>query len=148
MVYLAGALINAGIVDSFDSFMQYLKNHFAQHDRIDILPAGMQAKALAIEHFHRQPKMDSIKDPEKVELVYPDEERFPRIDFPCGVRQAELQLLSALFRAKAFREHGPLSKVVIAVLPGHGSVAVYGGQRQTLADTLINGMEMEQPIRV
>jgi hypothetical protein len=148
MVYLAGALVNAGIVDGFDSFLQFLKNHFAQHDRIDILPSAMQAKITAIEHFHRQPKIDSIKNPAQVEIAYPDEERLPKIDFPCGTRQAELQLLSALFRAKTFRERGPLSKVIIAVLPGHGSVAFYGGLRQVLMDTLINGMEMEQPTRI
>ena len=148
MVYLAGALVNAGLVDSFDGFLRFLKDHFARHERIDILPEGMQPKALAIEHFHRQPRKGSIKDPSKVEIVYPDLERFPRIDFPCGVREAELQLLSALFRAQAFREPGPLDKVVIAVLPGHGSVALYGGPREELTDILVNGMEMEQPMRV
>jgi len=148
MVYLAGALVNAGLVNSFDSFMQFLKDYFAKQDRIDILPAGMQAKVVAIEHFHRQPKRDTIKNPPQVEIVYPDEELFPRIDFPCGVRQAEMQLLSALFRAQAFKEPGPLDRVVIAVLPGHGSVAVYGGARQVLTDILINGMEMELPVRV
>lgn len=149
LVYLAGALINAGLVDSFDGCMQFLKSHFAEHDRIDVLPGGMEAKATAIEHFHRQPKKDSIKDPAMVELVYPDEERFPPIDFPCGVRPAELQLLSAVFRSQAFRQPGPLDKVVIVILPGHGSVAIYGGEpRQELTDILINGMEMEPPIRV
>ncbi len=148
LVYLAGALVNAGLVDGFDSFIQFLKSHFAQHEQIDILPSGMQTKVMAIEHFHRQPSKDSIKDPAKIELVYPDEERFPRIDFPCGVRSAELQLLSALFQARAFREPGSLDKVVIAILPGHGSVAVYGGPRQELTNILINGMEMEPPIRI
>jgi hypothetical protein len=148
MVYLAGALVNAGLVDSLDSFLGYLKSYLAQHDHIDILPRGMQAKVTAIEHFHRQPLKGSIKDPARVELVYPDEERFPPIDFPCGVRPAELQLLSALFRARSFRERGLLDKVVIAVLPGHGSVALYGGPRQELIDTLVNGMEMEEPVRV
>jgi hypothetical protein len=81
-------------------------------------------------------------------MTYPDEGRFPKIDFPCGTRQAELQLLSALFRARTFRERGPLGKVVLAVLPGHGSVAFYGGPREVLIDTLINGMEMEQPTRI
>jgi hypothetical protein len=38
--------------------------------------------------------------------------------------------------------------VIIAVLPGHGAVAVYGGPRQELIDTLVNGMEMEPPVRV
>jgi hypothetical protein len=148
MVYLAGALINAGVVDGFDSFLRFLKSHFARHDRIDVLPSGMQAKVTAIEHFHRQPRKGTIKDPARIELVYPDEERFPRIDFPCGVRQAELQLLSALFKAQAFRQPGPLDKVVIAILPGHGSVAVYGGQRQELTELLIDNMEMEEPRRV
>jgi hypothetical protein len=149
LVYLAGALINAGLIDSFDGFMGFLKSHFAEHDRIDILPSGMQAKAMAIEHFHRQPRKDSIKDPAKVELVYPDQERFPPIDFPCGVRPAELQLLSAVFRSQAFRQPGPLNKVVIVILPGHGSVAICGGRpRQELTDILINGMEMESPTRV
>ncbi len=148
LVYLASALVNAGVVDSFDSFMQFLSSHFAQHNRIDILPSGMQAKVTVIEHFHRQPRQGTIKNPAKVELVYPDEERFPEIDFPCGVRQAELQLLSALFKAKAFRQPGPLDKAVIAILPGHGSVAIYGGPRQELTDILINGMEMEQPTRI
>ena len=148
MVYLAGALLNAGLVDSLDSFLRFLKGHFAQHERIDILPQGMPVKATAIEHFHRQPRKDSIKDPARVELIYPDEKRFPPIDFPCGVRPAELQLLSALFQARSFRDRGPLDRVVIAILPGHGSVAVYGGPRQELIDTLVNGMEMESPVRV
>jgi hypothetical protein len=148
LVYLAGALVNAGVVNSFDSFMRFLHSHFAQHDRIDLIPDGMETKVLAIEHFHRQPREDAIKDPAKIEVVYPDEERFPRIDFPCGVRSAELQLLSALFQAQAFQKPGPLDTVVIAVLPGHGSVAVYGGPRQELTDILTNGMEMEPPVRV
>jgi hypothetical protein len=149
LVFLAGALINAGLIDSFDGFMEFLKNYFAEHDRIDVLPAGMEAKVTAIEHFHRQPKKGSIKDPAMVELVYPDKERFPPIDFPCGVRPAELQLLSAVFRSKAFRQQGPLEKVVIAILPGHGSVALFGGgPREELTNILINGMEMESPIRV
>ncbi len=84
-----------------------------------------------------------------MELVYPDKERFPPIDFPCGVRPAELQLLSAVFRSQAFRQPGQLDKVVIVILPGHGSVAIYGGgPRQELTDVLINGMEMESPVRV
>jgi hypothetical protein len=148
MVYLAGALVNAGLVDSFDSFLRFLKDHFAQHERIDILPVGMQAKAVVIEHFHRQPRKDDIKDPARVELVCPDPERFPPIDFPCGVREAELQLLSALFQSQTFREPGPLTKVIIAILPGHGSAAVYGGSRPELTDILISGMDMEQPTRV
>ena len=149
LVYLAGALINAGLIDSFDGFMSFLESHFAEYDRIDVLPSGMEAKAMAIEHFHRQPKGDSIIDPAKVELVYPDTERFPPIDFPCGARPAELQLLSAVFRSQAFRQPGPLDKAVIVILPGHGSVAIYGGgPRQELTDILINGMEMESPIRV
>ena len=148
LVYIAGALINAGIVDSFDSFIRFLKDHFARHDRIDILPGGMHAKAVAIEHFHRQPRKGSIKNPAKIEIVYPDEECFPEIDFPCGVREAELQLLSALFQAKTFREPGSLDEVVMAILPGHGSVAVCGGSRQELTDIIVNGMEMEQITRV
>jgi hypothetical protein len=148
LVYLAGALINAGLIDSFDSFLRFLKNHFAQHDRIAILPPGMQPKATAIEHVHRQPRPGSIKDPARVELVHPDAERFPAIDFPCGVRPSELQLLSAVFQAKAFRAPGRLDKVVIALLPGHGCAAVYGGPRQELTDLLVNGMEMEEPVRV
>ena len=148
LVYVAGALVNAGLVDSFDSFMHYLEDYFAQHERIDILPPGMQPKATAIEHFHRQPKLGTIQDPSRVELVYPSVERFPPIDFPCGVRPAELQLLSAVFQAESFRRPGALDKVIIAVLPGHGAVAVYGGPRQELIDTLVNGMEMEPPVRV
>jgi hypothetical protein len=149
LVYLAGALINAGLIDSFDSFLRYLKHHFAQHDRIAILPPGMQPKATAIEHVHRQPRPGSIKDPARVELVRPDAERFPGIDFPCGVRPAELQLLSAVFQSKAFREPGGrLDKVVIALLPGHGCAAIYGGPREELTDILVSGMDMEEPVRV
>jgi hypothetical protein len=148
LVYLAGALLNSGIVESFDSFLQFLKNHFAQYDRIDILPGGMQAKITAIEHFHRQPRQGTIKAPARVELVYPDQERFPPIDFPCGVRPAELQLLSAIFKAKALKKPGLLDKVVIVILPGHGSVALYGGPRQELTDMLVNGMEMDSPVRI
>jgi hypothetical protein len=148
LVYLAGALLNAGIVDSFDSFLQFLRDHFAQYDRIDILPSGMQAKITAIEHFHRQPRQGTIREPAKVELVYPDQKRFPPIDFPCGVRPAELQLLSAIFRAHALKKPGPLDKVVIVILPGHGSVALYGGPRQELTDILVHGMEMDPPIRI
>jgi hypothetical protein len=33
LVYLAGALINAGLIDSLDGFMSFLKSHFAEHDR-------------------------------------------------------------------------------------------------------------------
>jgi len=148
MVYLAGALINAGIVNSFDSFVSFIKEHFANHDKIDILPHGMQAKATCIEHFHWQPKKESIKDSSKVEIVYPDYERFPLVDFPCGVRETFFLLLSALLLSKTFRKPGALDKVIIAILPGHGSVAVYGGKRQEMTNILCNGMEMEQITRI
>jgi hypothetical protein len=148
MVYLAGALVNAGVVNGFDSFIRFLRDHFSKNDKIDIIPRGMQPKVLSVEHFHLQPKKGSIEDPARVEVVYPDEECFPEIDFPCGMREAELLLLSALFRARALREPGPLDKVVVAVLPGHGSVAVYGEPRQELTDILVNGMEMEEVVRI
>jgi hypothetical protein len=41
-----------------------------------------------------------------------------------------------------------LDKVVIVILPGHGSAALYSGPRQELTDILTNGMEMEQPVRI
>jgi hypothetical protein len=144
MVYLAGALANAGLVNGFDDFLRFLTDHFAQHDVIDILPSGLTPKTTCIDHFHRHPNAKSVKDSSKVEIVHPDRNRFPEIDFPCGVREAELYLLSALFQSKAFREPGPLEKVIIAILPGHGSVAVYGGPREQLTSMLINGMKMAQ----
>ena len=144
MVYLAGALANAGLVGGLDDFLRFLTDHFAQHDVIDILPSGLTPKTTCIDHFHRHPNAKSVKDSSKVEIVHPDPNRFPEIDFPCGVREAELYLLSALFQSKAFREPGPLEKVVIAILPGHGSVAVYGGAREDLTNTLVNGMKMTQ----
>ncbi len=149
MVYLGGALVNAGLVNSFDTFLEYVADQLTRRERIDILPEGMQPKVTAIEHFHRQPRLDSIKEPERVEIVYPDTGRFPEIDFPCGVREAELHLLSAVFSAESFRRPGRLgNKAIIAVLPGHGSVALYAGPRAELVDLLVNGMEMEEVVRV
>ncbi len=148
LIYLAGALINAGVVNSYDGFLQYLREYFAGNRTIDILPAGMQPKVTAIDHFHMQPKVETIKTPERVELVSPDRDRFPEIDFPCGVREGGLQLLSAVFRSKTVIKPGAFDKLVIVVLPGHGSVALYGGPRQELTEALVNGMEMEEVRRV
>ncbi len=149
MVYLASALINAGEVHSFESFLAYLDNHFSQHDRINVIPEGMRPNVTSIDHFHRQPQTGSIKEPGRVEVVYPDTEHFPVIDFPCGVREAELHLLSALFRSEVFTQPVPMGdKVVIAVMPGHGSVALYGGPRHELTDVLVNGMVMEEIVRI
>lgn len=148
LVYLASALVNEGLVDSLDSFLAYLKNHFAEHEMIDIVPEGMEPSVKALDHFHRQPKAGTVEEPERVEIVYPDE-RFPEIDFPCGVREAGLHLLSAMFQSESFRTPGPLGdKVIIAVLPGHGLVAAYGGPREELTDILVNGMEMEEIVRI
>jgi hypothetical protein len=144
MIYLAGALVNAGLVGGFDDFLRFLQGHFAQHDSIDVLPSGFEPKTTCIDHFHRHPDPRSVKDGSMVEIVHPDTKRFPEIDFPCGVREAEFYLLSTLFQSKAFREPGPLEKVVIAILPGHGSVAVYGGPRKDLTNTLVNGMKMRE----
>lgn len=148
LIYLAGALINAGVVKSYDGFLEYLREHFARNRTIDILPAGMQPKVTAIDHFHMQPKVETIKSPERVELVSPDRERFPEIDFPCGVREGGLQLLSAVFRSETFIKPGAFDKLVIVVLPGHGSVALYGGPRKKMTEALVNGMEMEEVRRV
>ncbi|MBN1309850.1 MAG: hypothetical protein JXB30_00430 [Anaerolineae bacterium] len=149
MIYLASALVNAGLVNSFGSFFDYLQEHFNRHERIDILPEGMQPKVTVIDHFHRQPRQDSIKEPERVEIVFPDTVCFPEIDFPCGAREAELHLLSAIFKSKAFQEPGLLgNKAIIAVLPGHGSVALYDGPRDELTDLLVEGMEMEEVVRI
>ncbi len=148
MIYLAGELVNAGLVNSLDSFLDYLHDHFSRHETIDILPEGMAPKVLAIDHFHMQPKIDSFRQPDRVEIVYPDPERFPEVDLPCGVREAELHLLSALFRSQAFSTPGPLDKVVLAVLPGHGTVALSGGPRRELTEMLVHGMEMEPVVRI
>ncbi len=148
MVYVAGWLTRAGLVDSFDSFLDYLDDHFSRHETIEVLPEGATPKVLAIEHFHRQPVAESITRPDLVEIVYPDPERFPPIDLPCGVREAELMLLSALFRSEAFRSAGPLDRMVVAVLPGHGLVAVTDLPRPQLTELLVNGMRMEDVVRV
>ncbi len=148
LIYLAGALINAGLVRSYDGFLQYLREYFAKNRTIDILPAGMQPRVTAIDHFHKQPKAGTIKNPERVELVAPDTERFPEIDFPCGVREGGLQLLSAVFRSETFTKPGGFDKLVIVVLPGHGSVALYNGPRSELTQALVQGMEMEEVKRV
>jgi hypothetical protein len=149
VVYLAGALVNAGVVNSYEGFIDYLNEYFAQHDRIDILPEGTTPKFTALDHFHRQPRTGSIKQPGRVELVYPDSEHFPPIDFPCGVRESELVLLSALFQSPSFRTPGPIGdQVIFAVLPGHGAVVLYDGPREELTDVLINGMVLEEIVRV
>lgn len=149
MIYLASALVNAGIVDSFESFLGYLRDHFDKNEQIDILPDGKRPKITAIDHFHRQPVVDTIKEPGRIEIVYPDTERFPEIDFPCGVREAEYHLLSALFSSEFFLSPGALGdRVIIAVLPGHGSVALYDGPRDELTDVLVNGMQMEEIVRI
>jgi len=148
LIYLAGALANVGVVNDFDGFLEFLHDHFSRHERIDILPEGTEPKVLAVEHFHRQPRPGGVHAPGMVEVVYPDAGRFPKIDFPCGVREAELHLLSALFRSPAFRSRGRLEKVVVAVLPGHGSVALYGGPRRELTDILTNQIEMEDVGRI
>ncbi len=148
LIYLAGALINAGQVTSYDGFLQYLRTHFASQRTIDILPAGMEPKVTAIDHFHLQPKPGTIKDPARVEIVAPDMERFPEIDFPCGVREGGLQLLSAVFQSETFTKRGAFDKLVIVVLPGHGSVALFNGPRKELTDALVGGMEMEEVRRV
>lgn len=149
LVYLASALINSGLIDSFDGFISYLHDHFARHERVRIIPDGLRPAVTAIDHFHRQPIMSTIKEPERIEIVYPDTEHFPEIDFPCGVREAEYHLLSALFKSEWFTTPGDLGQRVIwAVLPGHGSVVLYGGPRHELTDLLVNGMEMEEIVRI
>lgn len=148
LIYLAGALLNSGLVDSYDGFLGYLRDHFRQNRTIDILPAGMQPRLTAIDHFHMQPKAGTIKDAERVEIAAPEKERFPEIDFPCGVREGGLQLLSAVFRSETFRKRGKFDKLVIVVLPGHGSVALYDGPRKELTEALVSGMEMEEVRRV
>lgn len=149
MVYLAGALLNAGLVHDFDSFLVYVRNHLDKHGTIDVLPRGMKPKVTVIDHFHRQPVAGSLRHPERVEVVYPDLDRFPEIDFPCGVREAELHLLSALFQSKLFTSSKPLDgKMVIAVLPGHGLVAASDCTRDEMTEMLINGMAMEEIVRV
>lgn len=148
LIYLAGALINAGVVSTYDGFLKYLREYFSTQRTINILPAGMSPKVTAIDHFHMQPKRGTIKDPRRLEIVSPDTERFPEIDFPCGVREGGLQLLSAVFRSETFSQRGPFDKLVIVVLPGHGSVALYNGPRKELTDALVKGMEMEEVKRV
>jgi hypothetical protein len=148
LIYLAGALINAGRISTFDDFLGFLQDHFSSHRTIDILPPGMQPSVTAIDHFHRQPRHGSIQNPGRVEIVYPDAERFPEIDFPCGVREGGLQLLSAVFQSKTFTSKRTFDKLVIVILPGHGSVALYNGPRRELTDMLVSGMQMEEVRRV
>jgi hypothetical protein len=149
MVYLASALAQAGIVRNFDEFYRYVVNHFSRDERIKIVPDGLRPRVTVIEHFHRQPKAGTIKQPERVEVVYPDPARFPEIDFPCGARDSEMHLLSAVFRSEFFLDSSPMGgRAIITVLPGHGSVVLYGGPRSALIDLLVDGMEMEEIVRI
>lgn len=148
MIYLAGALVNAGHCHDLDSFWCAFQTHLSLSETVPILPKGLEHKATCIEHFHRQPKKGTVKNPERVEIVYPDRNRFPEVEFPCGTREEEWQILSALFNSECFSKPGPLDKVIIVVLSGHGSIAVSGGKREELLDVLVNGMEMEEPVRI
>jgi len=97
LVYLAGALINAGLVDSFDSFLRFLKHHFAQHDRIAILPPDMQPKATAIEHVHRQPGRAASKTRTGSSWSVPMRSASPESIFPaaCARRSSSCCRLSS-----------------------------------------------------
>jgi hypothetical protein len=149
MVYLAGALVEAGLVGDFDEFYHYVREQLDRDGRVSILPEGLPPRATVIEHFHRQPKAGTIKQPERVEVVFPDPQRFPESDFPCGTRDAEMQLLSGTFRSKFFMDSAPLGdRVIIVVLPGHGIVAIYDGAHAELNNLLVDGMEWEEIVRI
>jgi hypothetical protein len=149
MVYLASALVGAGIVHDFDSFYAYVNDRLATDGRVDILPKGLRPRVTVIEHFHRQPKAGTIKEPGRVEVVFPDPRRFPESDFPCGTRDAEKQLLSGAFNSEFFLDSAPLgNRTIIVVLPGHGIVALYDGPHAALNDFLVNGMVWEEIVRI
>jgi len=149
MVYLAGALVEAGLVRDFDSFYRYVREQLDRDGRVSILPEGLRPRVTVIEHFHRQPRAGTIKQPERVEIVFPDPQRFPESEFPCGTRDAEMQLLSGMFRSRFFLDSAPLGdRAIIVVLPGHGIVALYDGPHDALNDLLIDGMEWEEIVRI
>ena len=148
LICLAAAAAQQGIVKDFDQFLQFIEYGFSSslNGQIKILPEGWLPKVAHIDHFHGHPDPEKI-DPNKVELVYPDEKRFPHLDFPCGSLWSARQVLSAFSQSETFTQPGlpttPLNnKIIVAVLPGHGSVAVCGPEtsREELTNTIVNGI--------
>lgn len=148
LICLAAAAAQQGIAENFDGFFQFVENGFSHspQGQIEILPKDWTPKVIHIDHFHGHPNPENI-NPDKVELVYPDKGCFPYLDFPCGSLWSALQSLSAFSQSETFTKPGPPAtplnnKIIVAVLPGHGSVAVCGPEtsREELTDTIINGI--------
>lgn len=147
LVYLASAAAQADQAHDFDSFLDLVKENFQQQGQVPFSPSQWgHVGAAHIQHFHAHPDPE-VCDGAKIELVYPDQRRFPNLDFPCGSLWSAYQLLSALFNSETFSQRSdsqrPLNgKVIVALLPGHGSMAVCGPEisREELTQTITNEM--------
>ena len=152
LIYLAGALTQAGEVENFDQFLRYVENGFRDKGRIAIFPDGLASKVEYVDHFHGRP-LDY--NPVKVVLVEPDFQRFPRLDFPCGSLPAARMAVGALLNLKLFRDPGPSEtplwgKVIVVSLPGHGSIAICDKSlsREEFTDILLKEMTIVAPEQV
>lgn len=145
LIYHASALVNAGEIRDYDTFMRYIQDAYERQNTVDIVPEGYMPGVLHMQHFHRQPVPDFQAD--WAEVLYPDPRRFPSIDFPCGVREGGEMLLSALYQSEAFVSVGRLEKVLVVVLPGHGSVALTGADRAYLDEAVTQRIPMQNVVR-
>lgn len=141
LVILASSLVQAGIVHTFPELVNWLDDAFSRSNTVDLIQNGQRPKVLNIDHFHKH----VVQANPSIEVVRPDPRVTPIIDHPCGSFEAAMALLSALFQSKIFTTPGTndMEKVVIASLPGHGSVAL-GGDRQALTNTILS-LDLKPP---
>lgn len=144
LVYYVSLLVNSGLVDSFESCLSYVQQEFESNSSLPIIPDGQTPKINSMIFFHRYPVKGTIKDTSQIEIVHPNSQHFPKIGFPSGTNFGAMVLLSALFESACFRESGDLNHVIVAIIPGHGSVAISNYTLSQLAETLVDGVDWQR----
>lgn len=143
VIRLINSLALAGVIDNYQEGLRWIQQRFSQERFIPIQPKDLPLSSIVvIDHGHRH--TTKVYDP-NIKIGEPDFRYFPKIDFPCGSRQAAWALLSGLMQFEEFYRPEGLNKTIIMInLPGHGYVA-FGKDRRALTEALINGTELQEP---
>ena len=141
--YHAAALLQAGVVKTYEDFIRYLAKQFAKGSVLPVIPEGLEESANAAVHLHKFPEEEQPDESIRVVNVDMKEFGFPH-NPPCGSFEAASLVFMGLFNS--YQQFGPprsRHEIRAVGLAGHGLfVWGYNGM-DSLKSRVINELRVK-----
>ncbi len=141
--YHAAALLQAGVVKTYEDFIRYLAKQFTKRSVLPVIPEGLEESANAAIHLHKFPEEDQPDESIRVVNVDMKEFGFPH-NPPCGSFEAASLVFMGLFNS--YQQFGPPQsrhEIRAVGLAGHGLFAWGYDGMDSLKRRVINELRVK-----